>query len=156
MQVANTILGNGMSSRLFQEIREKRGLVYTVSSFYYSFADNGIFGIYAGANVEKLQELNNAIQQELNKATEDITEEEIEKCKNQFISGLAISAESTSYRAKNNASSLQKYGRIISGEEIVKSISEISKEEAMLFLKNTIQKPNITTIYCNKDIPEIK
>lgn len=61
LKIANNILGSGMSSRLFQEIREKRGLVYTISSFENSFKDSGIFGIYAGTSPESLKELQDVL-----------------------------------------------------------------------------------------------
>ena len=88
--VFNTIFGGGMSSRLFQEIREKRGLVYTVYSFNSHYADGGLFGIYAGTGPSQVSELIPAICDELKRAAEDITDKEVTRARNQLKASVLM------------------------------------------------------------------
>jgi predicted Zn-dependent peptidase len=98
-QALATLLGGGMSSRLFQEIREKRGLVYSIFSFHSGYRDSGQFGIYAGTGPDKLAEVIPIVCDEICNVCESITEEELMRAKAQLKSGLVIGRESMMTRA---------------------------------------------------------
>ena len=95
-QILASILGGGMSSRLFQEVREKRGLCYSVYAFHWAFADSGIFGVAASTGEDEVTELMPVVLDELRKATETITDEEVIRVRNQIRAGLLMSLESPS------------------------------------------------------------
>ncbi|MFK7839893.1 MAG: M16 family metallopeptidase [Bdellovibrionales bacterium] len=102
-QALSTLLGGGMSSRLFQEVREKRGLVYSIFSFNSAYQDDGQFGIYAGTGPESLDEIVPVISDELLKVSQNVTEEEVARAKTQLRSGLLIGRESMMTRADQHA-----------------------------------------------------
>jgi len=125
-QILSRILGGGMSSRLFQEVRERRGLCYSVFSFNWSFADSGIFGVAAATGENEVQELVPVILEELHNATETITEEEVIKVRNQIRAGLLMSLESPSARAGQLARQQILWGREIPLQETVDRINRVS------------------------------
>ena len=100
LQVMSTLLGGGMSSRLFQEIRERRGLAYSVFTFASSYADGGIFGVYAGAGEDELVELIPVMADELAGACATVGDEEVARARAQLKAGLLMSLESTQARAE--------------------------------------------------------
>ena len=121
----STVLGGGMSSRLFQEIREKRGLVYTVYSFASSYADGGIFGVYAGTGEDEVEELMPVLCDEIVKSAESLTEEEVARARAQLKASILMGLESTSARCEHVASQLLIYGRPIETRELVRKIDEV-------------------------------
>jgi predicted Zn-dependent peptidase len=99
LTLLNIVFGGGMSSRLFQEIREKRGMAYTVYSYHTSFRNTGLFGIYAGTSMEHLTAVLDLFYHELNKvAAEGITETELDETREQLKGNLLIALESTTNR----------------------------------------------------------
>ena len=102
-QVLSTILGSGMSSRLFQEVREKRGLVYSIFSYHSGYQDDGQFGIYAGTGPEKLDEIIPVICDEVLKVGGDVKEEELHRAKSQLKAGMLMGRESMMTRADQQA-----------------------------------------------------
>lgn len=99
-----------MSSRLFQEIREKRGLVYTVYSFFSPFMDSGIFGIYAGTlGPHQIQEQRPVIEEVLESFPKTLTQKELDRSKAQLKSGLMMALESTSGRCEQLAQQMLIY-----------------------------------------------
>ncbi|MFN3700960.1 MAG: M16 family metallopeptidase [Alphaproteobacteria bacterium] len=102
-QALANILGGGMSSRLFQEVREKRGLVYSVYAFHSAYRDDGQFAIYAGTGPDDLPELIPVICDELVKICDDVTSEELERAKTQMRAGLIMGRESMMTRADQQA-----------------------------------------------------
>lgn len=99
MAILNTVLGGGMSSRLFQEIREKRGLAYSVYSFNQGYSDAAAFGLYAGCSPQKAAEVIKLMLAELGKvATDGITDAELDLAKGNISGGLALKFESTQAR----------------------------------------------------------
>ncbi len=124
-QILSTILGSGMSSRLFQEVREKRGLVYSVYSFHSSYSDDGQFGIYAGTGPDKLPELIPVICDEVMKIGSTITPQELERAKAQLRSSVLMARESMMNRANQHAKGLLLRGKIRSPEDIIKSINAV-------------------------------
>ena len=127
-QILASILGGGMSSRLFQEVREKRGLCYSVYAFHWAFADSGIFGVAASTGEEEVTDLLPVVLDELRKATETITDEEVIRVRNQIRAGLLMSLESPSSRAGQLARQQILWGRPIPLQETVDRINRITAD----------------------------
>jgi predicted Zn-dependent peptidase len=127
-QVLASILGGGMSSRLFQEVREKRGLCYSVYAFHWAFADSGVFGVAASTGEEEVAELVPVVLDELRKATETITDEEVIRVRSQIRAGLLMSLESPSSRAGQLARQQILWGRPIPLQETVERINRITAD----------------------------
>jgi predicted Zn-dependent peptidase len=125
----STILGGGMSSRLFQEIREKRGLVYSVYSFHSPYRDGGLFTVYAGTGEEQAAELMPAALNELRRVQKDVTEEELARAKAQLRASVLMSLESNGSRCEQLARQLQVHGRIIPVEETKARIAAVTVEQ---------------------------
>lgn len=124
-QILSSILGGGMSSRLFQEVREKRGLCYSVYAFHWAFADSGVFGVAAATGENDVGELLPVILDELHRASKDITEEEVSRVRAQIRAGLLMSLESPSSRAGQLARQQILWGRPIPLQETVDRINRI-------------------------------
>ena len=122
----STLLGGGMSSRLFQEIREKRGLVYSIYSYTQPFADSGLFAIYAGTGEKEAAELVPVTLEELVRVQRDVTEEELARAKAQLRASLLMSLESTGSRCESLARQWQVHGRIIPTEETKAKIAAVT------------------------------
>lgn len=129
LSVLSTLLGGGMSSRLFQEIREKRGLVYSIYSFVSAYQDDGQFGIYAGTDPDRIDELLPVVAEEMHKASRAITPEELARAKAQLRSSLFMAQESTMSRAERAASNLLAYGRFIGNDEILQKIDAVTVDD---------------------------
>lgn len=127
-QVAASILGGGMSSRLFQEVREKRGLCYSVFSFAWSFSDTGAFGFYAGTDPEDLGELVTVAAAEAIRLGDDVTEAEVARAKAQMKAGLLMALESSSSRIEQIARQHMIHGRVLSMEETLRKIEAVDAE----------------------------
>jgi predicted Zn-dependent peptidase len=122
----STLLGGGMSSRLFQEVREKRGLVYSVYSFTAPAMDGGLFGIYAGTGESEAAELMPVTVEELRKVQHDVTEAELNRARAQVKAGLLMSLESTGSRCEQLARQIQVFGRVIPTAETVGRINAVT------------------------------
>lgn len=118
-QTLAMLLGGGLSSRLFQEVREKRGLVYSIYSFHSGYTDDGQFGIYAGTGPEKLPELMPVVCDEIRKLAGSITEEELERAKAQMRTAILMGQESMITRADMNGKALLLKGKIRPIKEII-------------------------------------
>ena len=129
MSLLSMILGGGMSSRLFQEIREKRGLVYSIFSFPTFLKDSGLFSIYGGTSPEKTQELLAVTKSEVTRLANTLQEEEITRAKNQLQASLLMGLESTVARCEHWAQSLLNFDRIRSAEEILTAINDVDKKQ---------------------------
>jgi predicted Zn-dependent peptidase len=125
-QVLSMILGGGMSSRLFQEVREKRGLCYSVYAFHWGFSDTGIFGIHAATGQSDIAELVPVIMSELQKAGDLVLQEELDRARAQYRAGLVMSAESASSRASQIARQMLLFGRPIPKEELIERLSNLT------------------------------
>ncbi|MDB5538732.1 MAG: Mitochondrial processing peptidase-like protein, partial [Devosia sp.] len=128
VQILASILGGGMSSRLFQEVREKRGLCYSVYAFHWAFADSGIFGVAASTGEDEVTDLLPVVLDELRKATETISDEEVIRVRNQIRAGLLMSLESPSSRAGQLARQQILWGRTIPLQETVERINRITAD----------------------------
>ncbi|MBB4115831.1 putative Zn-dependent peptidase [Rhizobium sp. BK226] len=127
-QILANILGGGMSSRLFQEVREFRGLCYSVYAFHWGFSDTGIFGIHAATGGENLPELLPVIIDELHKSTDAIHQKEIERARAQIRAQLLMGQESPAARAGQIARQMMLYGRPISNPEMMERLEGITIE----------------------------
>jgi predicted Zn-dependent peptidase len=123
--VLTTAFGGGMSSRLFQEIREKRGLVYTIHCFGHSYRDGGLFGVYAGTGEEEAAELVPVLCEEVRKLEDGLSPVELARAKTQLKAGLLMSLESTSARCEQLAQHLLIYGTPFDPDEIVRRIEVV-------------------------------
>jgi predicted Zn-dependent peptidase len=128
MQVFTSVLGGGMSSRLFQEVREVRGLCYSIYCFHAPYSDTGYFGLYAGTDSETAPELMQVVIDQLAGAAENITEAEIARAKAQMKAGLLMALESSSARAEQLARQMFAWGRPVPLEEIVAKIEAVTVE----------------------------
>ena len=142
MGVLSSALGGGMSSRLFQEIREKRGLAYSVYSFSQQFAGAGVIGFYAGCSPNKAIEVIEIIREQLHDvARNGMSHEEIERAKGAVRGSLVLSQEDTGSRMSRIGKSEIVYGEIMSFDEILKAVADVTptaiREIASEFLVKT-------------------
>jgi predicted Zn-dependent peptidase len=128
LQVFTNILGGGMSSRLFQEVREKRGLCYSIYSFHAPYTDTGFFGLYTGTDPADAPEMMEVVVDIMNDSVETLTEVEIARAKAQMKAGLLMALESCSSRAEQLARHVLAYGRPQTAEELVARIDAVSVE----------------------------
>jgi predicted Zn-dependent peptidase len=128
LQVFTIILGGGMSSRLFQEVREKRGLCYTISAFHAPYQDTGMFGIYAGTDAGDVKELMNVAVSETAAAAAGISEAQVNRAKAQIKVSLLMALESSGARARQLASQILTYGRPLPIEEMIARIDSVTVE----------------------------
>lgn len=132
--LANTVLSGGMSSRLHQNIREKYGYCYSVSSFSQSYSDTGLFGVYIGTDKEYTRHVRELIQKEFDQLREHLVpENEWNEVKAQLKGKLLLAQESMNNRMTRLAKSELHYGRFITLDELVQEIDEISREEVRSF-----------------------
>lgn len=147
MSVLNAVLGGGMSSRLFQEIREKRGLVYSTYSFASSYADAGYFGMYAGCTPSKVRQVLALLGDELDKLAEGgILEDELRKAVGQLCGGIVLALEDTGSR-------MSRLGRaeLVSGEyqdidETLRQIKSVTAQEVQDLAKELAAAPRTVTV----------
>jgi predicted Zn-dependent peptidase len=130
LQVFASILGGGMSSRLFQEAREKRGLCYSIYSFHMPYTDIGMFGLYAGTDAADTSELMRVIVDEIAGTAETISEPEVARVKAQMKVGLLMALESSGARIEQLARQMITRGRPIPINELVEKVDAVTVESA--------------------------
>jgi predicted Zn-dependent peptidase len=123
--VLSTLLGGGMSSRLFQEVREKRGLVYSIYSFASHYDDGGLFAIYAGTGPDDAGEVLPVVCEEINKVMENVGEEEVARARAQLKASILMSLESTGSRCEQLARQMQIYGHPKAVEDVVAQVEAV-------------------------------
>ena len=128
LAVFSTLFGGGMSSRLFQEIREKRGLAYSVYSFSSAFTDCGLFGIYAGTGETQAAEVLGLVTDELRAACDRVGADEVARARAQIKSGILMSLESTSARCEQLARQLMVFGRAIPIAETIERVEAVDAD----------------------------
>jgi predicted Zn-dependent peptidase len=132
LQVLNSVLGGGMASRLFQEIREERGLAYAVYSYTAEFDDAGKWVIYGGVEVGKVHDAIEAVLQELRKLRDEgITDEELQHVKEQVKGGMLLGLEDTWSVAARNGSHILRYDEVIPVEQVVAEIEAVTQEDVL-------------------------
>ena len=154
LQILSIIIGGGMSSKLFQEVREKKGLVYHISSFMNSYNDCGVFGIYSALSPVNIKILIDLIIDIIRKMISGITEKDVKRAKTQMISNLLMSLESTHSRSKMLCENFATFNRYISSEKIFQEINNTdvrSVEEAARYIFSN-KNITITTLGNNTNI----
>ena len=121
----STLFGGGMSSRLFQEVREKRGLAYSIYSFLSCFSDGGMFGVYAGTGEREAEQLMPLICDEFEKVCGDVSEDEVTRARTQLKAGMMMALESTSSRCEQLARQMAVFGRPIPLTETIAKIDAV-------------------------------
>jgi len=130
MHIINNVLGGGLSSRLFQEIREQRGLAYSVYSYHSTYVDAGMFAIYAGTTPSNTQEVVECILAELQKMrSKGVTADELAKTVAQVKGSLYLGLESVSSRMSRLGKTELSYNRVISPEEMVEKLEKVTLED---------------------------
>ena len=124
--VLSTLLGGGMSSRLFQEVREKHGLAYTIYAYHSCYQDTGIFGVYASTQPDHTLKLTKAVKDLLVQLPDSLTPQEIDRAKAQMKAGTLMGLESTNNRAERCAQQLHILGRIMDNQETIERIDGVS------------------------------
>jgi len=130
LATVDCVLGGGMSSRLFQEIREKRGLAYSVGSYAVSYQDNGMFVVFGGTSRSSLDEVLELVNKECKDIAENsITSAELERARNQIRSSIVLAQESMSNRMSRLAKNEICYGRIFSMEEVIREMTMVTQDD---------------------------
>lgn len=124
-QVMSMIFGGGMSSRLFQEVREKRGLVYSIYSYMGSYVDGGTFGIHAGTGPDQVSELVPVVASEFNKLCQNVSNKEVDRAKAQIKAGILMSLENTTSRMEQLGRQQMIFGRHVPREETLEKIDQV-------------------------------
>jgi predicted Zn-dependent peptidase len=140
--VVNSALGGGMSSRLFQEIREKRGLVYSVYSYHSMFAETGAFAVYAGTTPSKAEEVLTIVRREMQDiAGGGLTKEELDRAKGHLKGSLVLSLEDTSGRMSRIGKSEISHGEILSVDEVLERTDAVTREDAERVAQDVFRRP---------------
>ena len=132
-QVYSMALGGGMSSRLFQEIRENRGLCYTIFAQAGAYEDTGLTTIYAGTSAEQIAELANLTMDEMKRAADDMSEAEVARARAQMKAGMVMGLESPSNRAERLARMLSIWGRVPTLDEAIEKIDAVNVRDVRDF-----------------------
>jgi predicted Zn-dependent peptidase len=142
MGILNTVLGGGMSSRLFQEIREKRGLAYSVYSFNQSYSDAATFGLYAGCSAAKAIEVTSLMLEELEKvATKGITNAELELAQGNISGSLALKFETNQARMSRLATAEIVSGEFMDLDESLARFEQVSLEDVQALAADLVSRP---------------
>ena len=145
--VVNTALGGGMSSRLFQEVREKRGLAYSVYSYHTMYAEAGLFCAYAGTTPSRAQEVVDLLRAELRDVTENgLSEEEFERAKGHMRGALVLSQEDPGGRMSRLGKSEIGHGEILTLNQTLKRIGAVAPEDARRAAGRVLSQPMSLTI----------
>ncbi|HEV8384395.1 MAG TPA: pitrilysin family protein [Candidatus Acidoferrales bacterium] len=153
MAVLNNILGGGMSSRLFQNIRERQGLAYAVFSELSPYRDTGMLSIYAGTSLEKAGQVVRSVTSEFTSLKEQlVSDEELRRAKDHLKGSLMLSLESTSARMSNLARQEMYFGKFFSLDEIIACIEAVTREEVCGIAREFFRPEHISvTVLGNLD-----
>ncbi len=148
MHLLNTILGSGFSSRLFQNVREKRGLVYSIYSYHISYFDTGLWAVYAGTDRKHVSEVVNITVDEMSNLSDTVTENELQRAKAQLKGNLILALESTSNMMTNIAKQEIYYKKYFPPGEIIRMVEEITLDNVKNLAGRMIsESPFALTVY---------
>ena len=156
MHIFNNILGGGLSSRLFQKIREQRGLAYSVYSYHATYVDTGLFAIYAGTSPKNTKKVIECILQELKEIKQqDITEGELVRTKAQIKGGLYLGLEAVSSRMSRLGKTELTYNRVLSPEEVIEKLEKVTLEDVSRLIGRLWQREKISIMTLGPDGHEV-
>jgi predicted Zn-dependent peptidase len=156
LQVFASCLGGGLSSRLFQEVREKRGLAYSIDAFHWPFSDCGVFGIGGGTAPEDAAELVTVSIEVMRQATLDLTPAEVARAKAQMKVGLLAALESPGGRVEQMARQVLSFGRVIDGAEITAKLDAVSLEDVRAAGRDLLAStPTLTAVGPIARLPDL-
>jgi predicted Zn-dependent peptidase len=145
--IVNAALGGGMSSRLFQEIREKRGLAYSVYSYHQMYAEAGVFAMYSGTTPARAEEALSLLQGEAAKVAEaGLERDEFERAKGHVKGSMVLSLEETSGRMSRLGRSETGHGEILSIDETLERVDRVSLEDANAIAARVLSQPMSLTV----------
>src|SRR5882757_4361282 len=145
--VLSAALGGGMSSRLFQSIREVRGLAYSVYTFGSSYADAGMFGVYAGCQPGKADEVLDLISTELDRvAKRGVTAAEVQRGKGQMSGGIVLSLEDSASRMTRIGKSELVYGEVLAVDELLQRVESVTRDDVVDMAAYLLQQPRCLTV----------
>ena len=151
LYILSTILGGSMSSRLFQNIREKEGLCYSIYSFHSSYAEKGIFGVYGGTSPENFEKVVDLILKECGELLDKgITDEELRDTRAYIKGNIALSMESTEVRMGQLARNEMNYGRYIAFDEIVRNIEAVTSDDIVRIAGRLFKNKKISLVSVGK------
>jgi predicted Zn-dependent peptidase len=143
--VLNTILGGNMSSRLFQEIREKRGLAYSVYSFLSAYMDAGLLGICLGTDTRHVNRALKVIHKEVKEIQDGgISQSDLDATKEHLIGGVLLNAENTDARMTRLAKNESVFGRYISYEELIADLEKVTVDDVVAVARDSFQSNALT------------
>ncbi|MCH8980198.1 MAG: insulinase family protein, partial [Armatimonadetes bacterium] len=144
--VLDHVLGGGMSSRLFQEIREKRGLAYAIGSYSLTFTSGGSFTVYGGTSPDKWDEVQQIIRNEFDKFVADgAEEEELLRTKRSLAGGIVLGLEAMSVRMMRMARNEIVFGRQIPVEEVLEKLNAVTNEDLVRYGSTCLDEARIST-----------
>ncbi len=154
IQVFSAAVGGGMSSRLFQEVREKRGLAYAIHSFHWAYSDTGLFGFYAASADKDAAEVVQASLDCLAEAAQGVSEAEVRRAKAQMKVSLAAALESPGARAHQLGRQMQVYGRPLTLDEMTARVERITVEEVRAAGASVLKSaPTVAVIGAASKVP---
>jgi predicted Zn-dependent peptidase len=146
-QVANAALGGGMSSRLFQEVREKRGLAYTVYSYHAQYTEAGLFAAYAGTTPSRALEVVALLQRELERVRDGaLTHEEFERARGHVKGSMVLSLEDPGGRMSRLGRSEIAHGEILSVDQALRRIDRVTLDDAHRVAERVLSQPMTLTV----------
>ncbi|MBT2581954.1 pitrilysin family protein [Planococcus sp. ISL-109] len=147
LAVMNTIVGGSMSSRLFQEIREDRGLAYSVYSYHSAYSDHGTLAIYGGTATHQVGEVEELIRGSLQRMQDgDISEAEVEDSREQLKGNLVLGLESTGARMSRNGKYELLHGKHQTADDIIRLIDAVKREDVVELMQLTAHAPAVSII----------
>jgi predicted Zn-dependent peptidase len=155
-QIYATALGGGMSSRLFQELRERRGLCYTIFAQAGAYEDTGLITLYAGTGADQIRELAELTIDELRRAADGLSVAELERARAQMKAGLLMGLESPSARAERLARMLSVWDRVPGIDETIERIDAVTPERLRAFAESLVAEadPALALLGPVEDAPD--
>ena len=145
--ILNTILGGNMSSRLFQEIREKRGLAYSVYSFLSAYMDTGLFGVYVAMDPSEVNHVLGIVNTEIKKTRgEQLSESDLAAAREHLIGGILLGSENTDSRMMRLAKNDYVFGRYVSYDELVARLEEVTMDDVIAVAEETFRNDEVSLV----------
>ena len=145
--ILNTILGGSMSSRLFQEIREKRGLAYSVYSFLSGYIDTGLLGVYVGTDPKEVNSVLELVNKEIRGIQKgELSESDLAEAREHLIGGILLGSESPDSRMMRLAKNEYVFGRYVDFDEMVAKLEKVTVEDVIAIAKETFQDQAVSLV----------